>query len=259
MLKDILNEEGVIYFWDKIKENFATKDAIDNIISKVATAPTYTEPVGTINQSNASVEYGSDWSYSHKAKFTKNDAGNLTSATFDGIDFSSSEILVNEKTMTITRSDITTTQTISATFNYADGEIKNNNFDIPDSRGQILAGSVSAQFTITPFYYYFYDSVSDSWTSTSENVRALTHTEESSSKTLSTGTTNKIFVVALPSNKSITKVIDDTAMQADITSEYVLQGTTTVTNGSTNMEYNVYKMEMAVPYTSSHNHKITIG
>jgi len=259
MLNDILNEEGLIRVWSKIKSTFATKETVDLIIEKVATPPIYYSPECNINQNNVTVEYGSNWTASTTASFTQKDAGALTSAIFDGVNFTALELESQSKTMTITRSDITTTQTISAVFNYSDGIIKKNNFDIPDERGRILAGQIETQFTITPFYYYYYDDVADSWTASSATIRALTKSSAGSTKTLATGTTNRTFVVSIPSSKSITKVIDETALQADITSNYVYQGTVTVTNGNTDMEYKLYKMQQAVPYSESHNHKITIG
>ena len=229
------------------------------IIEKVAVPPTYVAPIGGIDQGNINIEYGGSWSGSKTATFTQNDAGTLSSATFDGDPFSTAELEAKEKTISISRSDITTVQTIEAVFNFETGPIKNNNFDIPDERGRILAGNVSAQFTITPVYHYFYGSVGDSWTITSANIRSLTHTEAGSSKTLATGAVNKRFVVAIPTGKSITRVIDEGALGADVTANYILQGTYVVTNGNTDMNYKVYIMEMAVPYTESHNHKITIG
>lgn len=259
MLNDILNEEGLIRVWSKIKSTFATKERVELIIEKVATPPEYISPTCEINQSDYTLEYGSNWNATREASFTQNDAGELTSATFDGEDFNPSELENKSKSLLISRHDITSQQTIKAVFNFATGPIKTNNFDIPDERGRILAGQIETQFTITPYYKYFYDNVADSWTASSATIRELTNSAASSTKTLKTGATNRTFVVAIPSNKSITKVIDETALQADITSNYVLQGTTIVTNGNTNMEYKVYKMQQAVPYSESHNHKITIG
>ena len=242
-----------------IPNTIARQSSIDLIIEKVAVPPTYVAPIGGIDQGNINIEYGGSWSGSKTATFTQNDAGTLSSATFDGDPFSTAELEAKEKTKSISRSDITTVQTIEAVFNFETGPIKNNNFDIPDERGRILAGNVSAQFTITPVYHYFYGSVGDSWTITSANIRSLTHTEAGSSKTLATGAVNKRFVVAIPTGKSITRVIDEGALGADVTANYILQGTYVVTNGNTDMNYKVYIMEMAVPYTESHNHKITIG
>lgn len=76
--------------------------------------------------------------------------------------------------------------------------------------------------------------------------------------TLNTGTAYKNFVVALPS-KTIVSVIDSTALNANITSQYVLSSGLTYINdyaGNTT-SYNVYIMSPAGTYSANHEHIIT--
>jgi hypothetical protein len=75
---------------------------------------------------------------------------------------------------------------------------------------------------------------------------------------LLTGTTQTIFVAALPPNRTIVSVIDIDALNADITANYVLQGNVNVLDaGGTNRAYPVYAMTAGVPYSTSHRHRIT--
>ena len=246
------------YTVDAIEE---LPDKIDLIISKVATAPTYVAPVASINQSNVNVETGTTWSQDKTASFTQNDAGDLTSAVFDSVDFSEQELSNKSKTLTIAKTNVTTVQTITASFTYAQGPLKNNNFDIPDNRGRIAAGTKTQSFTITPELHYFYGAVNDAWTITSANVRTdTTNTAPSSTLMLETGTTYKRFVVAVPSTVSITSVTDEGNLHADITSNYVLQGTFQIEDAGQNLhDYKVYMFEPATSYPTSTTHKITIA
>ena len=74
---------------------------------------------------------------------------------------------------------------------------------------------------------------------------------------LETGNINKIFVVAVPVSKEIDLILDENAMFADITRTYI--GSTMMVSdaGGLEIEYNVYIMANAIPYTRNHNHKIT--
>lgn len=76
--------------------------------------------------------------------------------------------------------------------------------------------------------------------------------------TLNTGTAYKNFVVALPS-KTIVSVVDSTALNANITSQYVLSSGLTYVNdyaGNTT-SYNIYVMSPAGTYSTNHEHIIT--
>lgn len=80
--------------------------------------------------------------------------------------------------------------------------------------------------------------------------------------TLNTGNTLTRFYVALPPGKTITSVVDLDALNAVITSSYVLVGTINVDDVGTpanTFAYNLYEMVIAVPYASNHRHSITIS
>lgn len=119
----------------------------------------------------------------------------------------------------------------------------------------------SDTFTVTSRYYRFYGPTSAIPTNSAE-TRALTssdfQTSSSNSFTLETGSTETIFAVALPPGVEISSVIDQDALDADFTTEYVDQGPVSVTDaGGTTRSYNLYAMEIATPYDESHSHYIT--
>jgi len=97
----------------------------------------------------------------------------------------------------------------------------------------------------------------------SANVRALGNQRFNSAGnnfTLNTGSVENIFVVALPLGKSISSVIDLDALNADITSEYVNTGSINVTiGGGEILSYDIYIMNPAIPYSSTHRHSITLN
>lgn len=77
--------------------------------------------------------------------------------------------------------------------------------------------------------------------------------------TLQTGTSNKVFSIAMPSNRTITSVFDQNAMFVDLTSNYILNQMMVADGGGHDTPYNVYTMINSIPYSTSHNHIITIS
>lgn len=118
----------------------------------------------------------------------------------------------------------------------------------------------SSNFTVTSRFYRFYGAASSLPTNSSE-VRALSSNAFHTGATtynLNTGTSLTRFIVALPPSVTIASVIDLDALEANITSEYVLTGTVSVNDaGGTSRTYNLYQMQVGTPYTSSHRHQIT--
>jgi hypothetical protein len=118
----------------------------------------------------------------------------------------------------------------------------------------------SSNFVVTSRFYRFYGPASSAPTNSAE-VRALStsafHTG-AATFTLNTGSTLTRFVVALPPSVTISSVVDLDALNADITSQYVLTGTIAVTDaGGTSRTYNIYQMTTGAAYSTSHRHSIT--
>jgi hypothetical protein len=77
---------------------------------------------------------------------------------------------------------------------------------------------------------------------------------------LTTGTTQTIFVCAIPFNYSILEVIDTGNYNVDITSEYLLINAFDVADDVGDLHpYKVYAMTTGVTYIPSSNHQITIS
>lgn len=118
----------------------------------------------------------------------------------------------------------------------------------------------SSDFTVTGRYYRFYGPTAANPTNSAE-TRALSssafHTG-ATTFTLNTGTSQVKFAVALPPSVTISSVVDLDALNAVITSEYVLVGTVSVSDaGATSRTYNLYVMTIGSPYASDHRHSIT--
>jgi len=76
---------------------------------------------------------------------------------------------------------------------------------------------------------------------------------------LLTGIVYKDFTVALPSTLTRSSVVDLDALNADITTQYILNaGLTGIANyAGITSSYNVYTMSPAIPYSANHQHSIT--
>lgn len=117
-------------------------------------------------------------------------------------------------------------------------------------------------FTVNWAYYQFYGS-SASIPVNSAQVRGLDSSRfNTSSNTfiLNTGSVEVNFILCVPASKTISQVIDLDALNANITSQYILTNTFDVLDaGGNNVSYKVYAMTQAVPYSSNHRHQITLS
>jgi hypothetical protein len=120
---------------------------------------------------------------------------------------------------------------------------------------------ISTTTTVTARYYRFFGA-SASTPINNTQVRALTdfefQTANANTFILNTGDTLTKFIVALPPSRTISSVVDLDALNAVITSEYILIGPVIVIDaGGTNRSYNLYEMNIGAPYSSNHRHQIT--
>lgn len=116
----------------------------------------------------------------------------------------------------------------------------------------------------TPYRNYFYGATTEKPTLDSAYVRGLTK----SNKAYAAGTitinvpagAQRVAIACLTSKAGVTKVINETAMNADVTSTFV-QSTVQVegANGYTAQEYKVWVFEPAVPYENAATLKVTLG
>jgi hypothetical protein len=121
----------------------------------------------------------------------------------------------------------------------------------------VTGGNTTINFLNVVFY-----SPTSSVPSVSSDVRSLSNkifTDGTNPFILNTGNVDRNFSVAVPSNLSITKVVDIDALNADITSNYV-QSTFNVNDaGGSSVTYHVYTLTNAIPYGANHRHQVTRG
>ena len=155
---------------------------------------------------------------------------------------------------------------IVATAQYGDGAIPVTNLGNPHEAAQIKAGSATANSNeLKGVRYMFWGPMTDASAElNSANIRALAHNQASGTGTLSTfeaGSGAKKVVVAVPAGLKITKVLLTSAMNADITSIFVKQGTQSQVEGAegyTAAAYDVYVYQPA-SIGAGETYSITIG
>jgi len=123
--------------------------------------------------------------------------------------------------------------------------------------------SPTQTFTCTLTYYqaYFFGS-SATVPAVSADVRALPVNQLTylgNSFILNTGTTNRIFNIAIPASKSLQSVVDEDAMNFDITSFFTSTTMSVNDAGGAAQSYKLYTMIAAIPYTSNHRFVVTIA
>lgn len=118
----------------------------------------------------------------------------------------------------------------------------------------------SNNFIVTARYSNFFGAVSTTPTNSAQ-VRALPQTgfySGAGTIQLNTGSSLIKFGVALPPGTTLVSAIDLDASNASVT--YSLIGTIAVLDaGGTSRTYNYYEANIAVPYSTSHRHQITIS
>lgn len=130
---------------------------------------------------------------------------------------------------------------------------------IDDYQTSISSFVTSSNSTISFLNLIFYGPVS-TIPSTSANVRNLPSRifiDGSNPFILNTGTTTVNFTAAMPATISITQVLDNTALGADITSNYILSTFNVQDFSGSNVSYHVYTLTNSIPYPANHLHQIT--
>ena len=184
-------------------------------------------------------------------------AGLATSYTIDG----NANGISNSRV--VTRTLVLGSNTFGCSVNYADGPQPTNSASVNSATWSILpAGTLTFDLTVTGFYRRFWGPVATAST-TSAHIRALGSSaldNSSTAFTLATGSTHSIYEIAIPDTRTLVSVIDVDALNLNVTSNYVLTGLTTIKDiAGDDHTYKVYRMTNASPYSTNHNHNITIA
>lgn len=158
-----------------------------------------------------------------------------------------------------------TAKKITAKATYNDGAIPVTNLGNPYPDGQIKAGSASKDSSaLLGVRYMFWGPMTTDGTIDSAAVRALGHNKATATGTLDTfgaGAGAVKVVVAVPSDKKITKVLMPSALNADVTALFVKQSSTVQVNGANNYAaaaYNIYVYQPA-SIDAGETYAVTIG
>lgn len=158
-----------------------------------------------------------------------------------------------------------TAKKITAKATYNDGAIPVTNLGNPYPDGQIKAGSASKDSSaLLGVRYMFWGPMTTDGTIDSAAVRALGNKKATATGTLATfgaGAGAVKVVVAVPSDKKITKVLMPSALNADVTALFVKQSSTVQVNGANNYAaaaYNVYVYQPA-SIDAGETYAVTIG
>lgn len=155
---------------------------------------------------------------------------------------------------------------IVATASYGDGAIPVTNLGNAYPAGKIVAGSKQANSgEYKGVRYMFWGPMTDAGMAlNSANIRALAHNKASGTGVLTTfgaGAGAKKVVVAVPAGRKITKVLMPSALNADVTSLFVKQGTQSQVEGAnayTATAYDVYVYQPA-SIDAGETYSVTIG
>jgi len=126
---------------------------------------------------------------------------------------------------------------------------------VTDTYGSTASGTQTVSFLNLIFY-----GPAASAPATSADVRVLgtrVFTDAANPFNLNTGSTQRIFSVALPPGKTITQVLDLDALNANITANYVSSTISVDDGGGNGTNYSVYTMTNAIPYDANHRHQVT--
>lgn len=138
--------------------------------------------------------------------------------------------------------------------------------NVIDTYQTYLSSFLTSSVVTVNFYNLIFYGPTTSVPTNSAAVRALGSkmlTTGANPFNLETGTTQRIFTVAVPNSKSITQVLDLDALNLNITANYILNTFAVNNYAGTAETYKVYTMTNATPYSNggtppgNHRHQIT--
>lgn len=229
-----------------------------SLINLLATPPTYVQPMSVLTGTSGTYEVGASVSVSISQTFTQNDGGAKQSEQI----LKNGVVVSNSSTFTETLSVPLGNTVYSGKVNYAEGICKPNNLGVIDCNNHILAGqTTSPDRTIVGGYRRYAANVAN-FPATGVDLRtqlvSTSVVNTANTFSFTTGTTNRRFVIAIPSSKNLVSVIN-AGTNENLT--FTLSSTiTTVPDASgTNQSYKVYTLENAVPFSTNYTLNVTLS
>ena len=225
--------------------------------------PTYNAPAAGLSstQDVNNLEVGAVISIPLTSVFYQNDGGLSSSPSIkkNGVQVAAATNY-NDNNVTMSLTAIV----YSASFAYAQGNVKNNLIGVPDPTGRIAAGSVISNTLSYQGYHAVWFGPAAAEAANSADARGLTKqlTSAGNQVHLQTGTVYNTFQIIIPDGLSILSVLDNTT-HVDITADYALKTSAFVVNDAAGVAINNYKKYVkfnpAGAYLANHEHIITIG
>jgi hypothetical protein len=227
----------------------------EQVIKLAVQAYTYpTIPAFSITGQSQYVEVGTTLSGSKTFTWTvNNNSGSVT--LVDIYDITASSTLLSN-----TANDGTQAQTITSITLSTSGA--NQQWRLVAHDATTSTNINSSPFPVIAYFYRFFGPTAATPTN-SATVRGLPssafQTPGNNVFILNSGTTYQEFDVALPPGISILNVVDLDAFSADITSAFVLQGSSITVScaGAVTGSYPLYKFFASSPYSSNHRLQVT--
>ena len=158
------------------------------------------------------------------------------------------------------------TKKISISIAHSAGSIPKTNKGADYAEGQIKAGTKTATSSqaLIGVRYMFWGPMTKDIALNSASIRALSHKEAATKKTLTTfgaGADAKKIVVAVPAGYKVTQVLMPSSMNADATANFVKQNTQVQVEGAEGYAATAYDVWVYKPASidSSETYAVTIG
>jgi hypothetical protein len=218
-------------------------------------APSYTIPSASItNISTPAVEVGTNISQALTLNWSQPDAGALIGAALRRNNSTIQTYTTLSQTYNVSEAATLTTTTYQLSVSFNTGLVKNNILGFPDSRNQILAGSILSNTTSHTGYYRRWIGSHPTFLSHPNQVRTLSLTSSlDTNNTLASQASpiyinNKFIFIAIPNTKSLTTVVTETneTLQFNLSSIVQIQDA-----GGVNQPYKLYYLETALPLNAN--------
>jgi hypothetical protein len=238
----------------------ADKTYVDAIKSSLAVHPVYTAPLAQLSspQQGTAYEIGEIANLALNLAYAQQDGG---TATDYEIDKNSTAVSAGNS---FTDSNVVMSATPVVYFGkvaYDTGAVKTNNFGDADATGQIMAGTaISNSLSFRGNNRLFYGPVAAA-PQNSAQVRGMAYSQfinAGNNFVLNTGSAQTVYCFWLPPGKTLASVIDQDALNLNITSQYVVSSLAVNDAGGSPVTGTLYTMTSGVPYSTNHKHLVNL-